>query len=156
MPERGAWEQPNFSSLLPNKTSMTSRTKPLFITASLLGLLLFTGCETVPATTAEQSQVKAKVYDLVELSVKPIMKFQAQPVYPTKMREDGIEGEALVSFIVTIDGETDDVHAVKATNVLFAKSAEACVQRWRFRPGKVDGKPVNTRLQVPIVFSLME
>lgn len=62
----------------------------------------------------------------------------------------------LVGFIVNVNGDTQDVYAIKSTQREFEAPAIQAVQKWKFRPGKRQGKAVNTRMQVPIVFSITE
>jgi TonB family protein len=40
----------------------------------------------------------------------------------------------------------------KSTNNALDQSALAALQNWSFKPAKLDGKPVKTRVTVPIRF----
>jgi protein TonB len=88
--------------------------------------------------------------------VAPVAVFQARPVYPFEMARAGIQGEVVVAFIVDKEGIPRELHAQKSSNPAFEGAAIAAVAKWRFRPGTFDGKPVNTGMSVPIVFSLEE
>jgi outer membrane biosynthesis protein TonB len=44
--------------------------------------------------------------------------------------------------------------AVRSSNPEFIKPALDSVNQWKFSPGKVAGKDVNTHMQVPIVFTM--
>jgi protein TonB len=94
------------------------------------------------------------IFDLKNLDQPPAPKFQAKPVYPFEMRRAGITGEVTVGFIVDSNGDVQQAYAVKSTQREFEAAAIQAVSKWKFRPGKLHGKNVNTRMQVPIVFSI--
>lgn len=70
------------------------------------------------------------------------------------LRERGIQGEAHIDFIVGADGRVRNARAIHATHPEFAAAAEECVSRWTFRPGMINGRPVNVHMMMPIVFQL--
>jgi TonB family protein len=76
------------------------------------------------------------------------------PKYPREMLVAGIPGEVIVSFVVGSDGEVQDAKAVKSTRSEFEPAAEEAVLGWQFEPGIKNLRPVNTRLEVPMKFSL--
>ena len=86
----------------------------------------------------------------------PVAKFQARPQYPFYLRKDRIPGEVVVDFIVDTHGDVRNAYAVKWSHPGFVESAVWAVSQWKFRPGIKGGKPVNTHMQVPLVFSLDE
>ena len=69
---------------------------------------------------------------------------------------DGSPGEVNISFIVDTKGEVIEAAVVKSSDPAFEDAALAAVRSWKFAPGKKGGQLVNTRLQVPIVFSFNE
>lgn len=96
------------------------------------------------------------LFDIANLDQAPTAKFQANPVYPFEMRRAGITGEVVVGFIVDDQGKVRDAYAVRSTQREFEAAAIQAVMKWTFRPGKKGGRSVNTRMQVPIVFSITE
>jgi protein TonB len=113
--------------------------KPLRAFCSLFTLSLFAllvGC----ATT--------------ELGQQPVAIFRTPPEYPFELRKQGITGSALVEFIVTKEGDVANAFAVQASHPLFALHAVNCVSKWKFKPGMVGTRAVNTRMQQPISFDL--
>lgn len=79
---------------------------------------------------------------------------RTRPQYPFELRQRGISGSATVEFIVDSKGDVADAHVVEATERDFGISAVICVRHWKFKPATKDGVPVNTRLQVPVYFTL--
>ena len=91
------------------------------------------------------------------VSVAPRVLLQARPAYPFEMRRAGITGEAVIEFVVDVDGRVINAYALRATDVSFAEAALAAVRQWTFEPGRNSaGAAVQTRLQVPIIFTLNE
>lgn len=78
------------------------------------------------------------------------------PEYPKELRESGVTGEVLVEFVVDETGTVTDAYAVRSTHRDFEAAAIAGVEKWKFASGLKGGKPVKTRLQQAIAFSLRE
>ncbi|GAB1488504.1 hypothetical protein MASR2M8_09490 [Opitutaceae bacterium] len=114
------------------------------------------GQMSIPAitNTAQAASGMKDLFDLANLDQVPQPRYQAQPQYPFEMRRAGIAGEVVVGFIVDSEGKTVEVHAVRSTQREFEAAAIQAVSKWTFRPGRKGGRAVNTRMQVPIVFSL--
>jgi protein TonB len=97
-----------------------------------------------------------EVFDISKLDQQPVARFQARPQYPFEMRRAGIAGEVLVDFIVDSNGDVRNAYAVRSSQREFEAAAVQAVSKWKFRPGKKNGRNVNTHMQVPIVFTLNE
>jgi protein TonB len=93
-------------------------------------------------------------FEIIKLDQKPLIKTQVAPQYPAELRRAQIEGEVLVDFVVTSEGNVAKASAVRSSHRDFEAAAVAAVSKWKFAPGKKSGKPVNTHMQVPIGFSL--
>jgi protein TonB len=104
-----------------------------FLIVVLIGMI---GCSTQPAM--QQPAVVARF----------------QPVYPFEQKRQGISGEAQVEFVVDTEGNVRQARVVAATNEAFGLSALACIYKWKFKPGIVDGRPVNTKLQQSFTFAI--
>lgn len=94
------------------------------------------------------------VFELKDLDRRPVPQFQARPQYPFEMRRSGIEGEVVVDFIIDTDGRVQLAHAIRSSRQEFEAAAVLAVSRWRFLPGRKEGKSVPTHLQMPVVFTL--
>ena len=109
----------------------------------------------IPAvSTAKAASGMKDLFDLANLDQVPQPRYQAQPQYPFEMRRAGITGEVVVGFIVDSQGKAIEVYDVRSTQREFEAAAIQAVGKWTFRPGRKGGRAVNTRMQVPIVFSL--
>jgi len=83
---------------------------------------------------------------------KPISR--ERPIYPPGMRRSGLQGEVTVGFTVDAQGGVINAAVVRSNNPGFDDAALECVRKWKFQPGTRDGKPVETSMQLPIIFSL--
>lgn len=95
-----------------------------------------------------------KIFKSGDLDNTPRARVTASPTYPFEARHNGLAGEVVVEF--TVD-ETGNVHAptvVRSSNRVFDESALRAVARWKFEPGKRDGRAVHFRMALPIVFTL--
>ena len=79
---------------------------------------------------------------------------QQPPHYPLAMRASNMRGEVLVDFVVDIEGRVRNPYVVRSLNPSFDDPAVEAVRQWRFEPGMNGGRPVNTHMQVPVVFTL--
>lgn len=97
-----------------------------------------------------------EVFDIRNLDQQPVPKFRAKPQYPFEMRRAGINGEVVVEFIVDTNGNVRNAFAVRSSQREFEQAAVQAVSKWTFKPGRKSGRAVNTRMQVPIVFTLSD
>jgi protein TonB len=79
------------------------------------------------------------------------------PVFPTSLRERGVNGRVSVQFVIDTLGraEMSGLRVVEATDPLFAQSVRAALPRYRFSPGEVGGQKVRTLVQLPFDFTLV-
>jgi periplasmic protein TonB len=107
-----------------------------------------------PPALVIAAKFEIPVFEIVKLDQKPVVKFRAAPQYPAEMRKAEIEGEVLVDFVVTAEGNVVKASALRSSRREFEAAAVAAVSKWKFVPGKKSGRPVNTHMQVPIGFAL--
>ncbi len=91
--------------------------------------------------------------DLKALDVVPVVLAQVTPEFPEHLRAATVAAEVLVGFIVDTKGEVSEAYAIRSNNPWFERTSVETVRKWRFKPGMVQGRAVNTRMQVPIMFS---
>ncbi len=86
----------------------------------------------------------------------PVPLTQTEPVYPPSLVKKNIQGVVVVQFIISTDGNVYDAAVVRAPDKLLGEAAVQAVLQWKFRPGMVNGQPVNSLVEVPITFSLSD
>ena len=89
-----------------------------------------------------------------ELDKKPVVTNRAAPRYPHEMKRNGISGTVVLRFIVDSRGDVVDVDVVSSADPEFSKAAVEAMLRWKFRPGVKNFKKVNTRMEMPMAFTL--
>jgi protein TonB len=110
----------------------------------------------IPVAKATSVTAMKEVFDLANLDQAPVVRFQAKPVYPFELKRARVAGEVMVAFIVNSDGDVVDAHSVKADVREFEAPAVAAVAKWKFKPGRKGNRAVNTKMQVPIGFSVSD
>lgn len=77
-------------------------------------------------------------------------------VYPPLLRDAGVTGHVVARFQVTEHGMVDPatIGIEAATHDAFSAAAVRVIERMRFEPALVDGRPVATWMTVPITFAL--
>ena len=84
----------------------------------------------------------------------PNARVQVSPDYPFSARNEGLEGEVLVEFLVDESGRVSNPIVIRSTSRVFEEPSLRAVTKWRFEPGKRDGRIVRFRMAVPVMFRL--
>lgn len=83
--------------------------------------------------------------------------FMPAPIYPLELQRFGIFGTVLLEVDVLADGSVFDVRIKKS---LFSgkggldEAAIQAVRKWKFVPGKKEGKAIDASVIIPIEFTL--
>ncbi len=79
---------------------------------------------------------------------------QAMLRYPDAAKRRQIQGRVMVSFLVLPDGSVAKREVVKSVHPLLDAEARRVIGEMSYRPGRVNGWPVVTRMTVPVTFRL--
>ena len=120
---------------------------------------IFKVVEDMPRFPGCEGQGKSKK-ELKECSDAEMLKFIYSNIkYPAVARENGIEGRAILKFMVDRDGSVSKVQVLRDPGGGTGKEAERVVnlmntmgQKWV--PGKQRGKPVKVWFTLPVSFKL--
>lgn len=85
---------------------------------------------------------------------RPIAVKTPAPDYPVSLREEGVEGDVTVSFVIEKDGTVQSAKAIRSPDPRLSEIAESTVLKWTFRPGLKAGEPVAVKAQQTLTFSL--
>lgn len=96
------------------------------------------------------------VLDYRLLDNLPRARAQSPPVYPHEARQSGLTGEVLVEFTVDQDGRVMNPRIVRSSHASFEAATLAAVAKWRFEPGRKNGRAVRFRMMAPVVFGLAD
>lgn len=110
----------------------------------------------VPALAGAQD----RVYSSDELTTKPKVESMTrtaqlvQRSYPDKLKTAGVDGTVQVQFVIGVDGKVDasSIEIVAATVPALGEAARSVAAKLEFEPGRVDDRPVRTRVLLPIIY----
>lgn len=94
------------------------------------------------------------IFNLSDLDQTPRPTVQISPQYPFEMRRAGISGTVVVEFLVDTNGNVQQPYVVSSTQREFEASALQAVSKWKFTPGRKNGRAVVVRMQLPIAFNI--
>jgi len=69
-----------------------------------------------------------------------------------KMPKNGLKGVVSIRCVVGSDGRVRNAEVAKSLSPQNDASALEIIQKWRFEPGKRDGKPVAVKATVEVAF----
>lgn len=110
----------------------------------------FPGCEDMAGSQEEKKMCATKkLYEFIYKNIK----------YPMIARENGIQGNVVLSFVVNKDGSVEQIKILRDPGAGCADEAMRVVklmqdQNIKWMPGKQRGKPVRVQFILPIKFAL--
>ena len=79
------------------------------------------------------------------------------PQYPYRAKRRGVEGWVKISFLITEQGLVKDAIVIdEKPKGVFDNATLRAVMKWRFKPRIEDGKPVATRAEQTVSFTLKD
>lgn len=89
---------------------------------------------------------------------KPVMTApnSGQPRYPDILRQAGVEGDVLATFVVDTTGRADvsSFKVLRTSHELFSNAVKQALPSMRFIPAEVGGKKVKQLVQQPFSFAI--
>ncbi|MFT3867575.1 MAG: energy transducer TonB [Nibricoccus sp.] len=85
---------------------------------------------------------------------QPVLTQRVEPVYPPQALSENLEDEIYVAFVVNAKGEVVKARAFFSQHEIFEEPALEAVRKWKFSPALMRGRPISTRMVVPIAFRL--
>ena len=78
------------------------------------------------------------------------------PRYPQLLRDAGVEGQALLRFVVDTLGRVEQgtVQVVQSTHPAFALAVQAALPQMRFAPARIGARKVRQLVEFPLQFRL--
>jgi len=143
----------------PRRARKAAPSPAPLLSASLAGLDFgfSDGADLAMADASRQlvGSLGGAVVDEAEVEAAPEPVDRAPPAFPARARALGQSGVVTVSFVVDLDGSTQDVHVVEAEPPgVFDDAAIEAVRGWRFNPGQLEGAPVAVRVRQTLRFEL--
>jgi RNA polymerase sigma factor (sigma-70 family) len=102
------------------------------------------------AGAADESRALAEKVGTIDAF--PQIQHRVAVQYPEALRQAGIPGEVMMSFVVDANGAVQDPKVVETTHPDLVEPALASIAQWRFTSGRKGGKNVNVRVEMPVEF----
>ncbi len=121
------------------------------------GLTPSKGAITIPVMKPGANFGKGmELFDVSQLDQRPVLRVPVQPAYPYEMSRAGINGNVVVEFIISSNGDVTQAQIIRSSNREFEVPAMQAVLKWKFKPGRKSGRAVNVRASQLIEFNLDE
>ena len=78
---------------------------------------------------------------------------RVQPQYPFSAKVAHVEGQVLLSAIISKEGTIENLHVLSGHPLLVGAAIES-VRRWRYKPYILNGEPVEVETQITVNFVL--
>ena len=85
----------------------------------------------------------------------PVPIFQPEPEYSEEARKAKWQGSVFLSLIVDEMGKAVNIKVARSLGLGLDEKAIQAVEKWRFKPGMKDGKPVPVIASVEVSFRLL-
>ena len=149
-------------------TDARLRWRTFTMTAAGTALLVAAACEAPRPDPVAPGAAGAKLEaDKATAPSTPYFEYQVEtpvsaapgstmPRYPVILREAGVEGEVLVSFVVGEDGLADPstLKVIRSTHELFSDAVREALPAMRFTPAELGGRKVKQVVQQPFTFRI--
>jgi len=150
--------------------AMTNSCRPwrsMTTVAAVVVVLAVASCEAPrPEPLAPGANAPSSA-DVSRASAEPYFEFQVEkpvtrapgsgnPRYPEILRQAGVEGSVLVSFVVDETGAADvaSLKVIKSTHELFTAAVRQALGSMQFTPAELGGRKVKQLVQQPFRFTL--
>ena len=81
---------------------------------------------------------------------------QEAPSYSFDLRRDGIEGEVVVSFVVTPAGKVANAVIVSSTDKRLEHPTLAALRAWKYQPATKAGVPISARVIETVKYTITD
>ena len=85
----------------------------------------------------------------------PSVLFKVDPEYSEEARKAKYSGTVVLYIEVDTTGHARNMRILKGIGLGLDEKALDAVNKWRFKPGLKDGKPVVVRAQIEVNFRLL-
>jgi protein TonB len=78
---------------------------------------------------------------------------EVAPKYPPLARSARVQGPVVLDVVIGKDGSVSDI-TTKSGHPMLVPAAIDAVKQWRYKPYRLDGKPVEVNTEVVVLFTL--
>jgi len=84
----------------------------------------------------------------------PVVEQRVDPIYTDMARKTRVAGVVIVEAIINKNGEVEQVTVLKGLPMGLSESAVEAVKKWKFKPGTLNGEPVEVIFNLTVNFKL--
>ncbi len=84
---------------------------------------------------------------------KGLLIHRVEPSYPPLARAARVQGEVILSAVISVTGEIENLQLVSGHPML-VPAAISAVKQWRYKPYLLNGAPVEVETTITVIFSL--
>ena len=84
----------------------------------------------------------------------PVVLYKVDPEYSEEAHKAGYSGTVVLTLVVDATGEARDIRVIHSLCVSLDQKAVEAVNKWKFKPGYKDGKPVAVQATIQVNFRL--
>lgn len=89
------------------------------------------------------------------VSSAPVLIYKVEPEFSEEARRARFNGMVVLRVVIDEKGMPTRIEVVQSPGLGLEERAVASVAQWRFRPGRLNGRPVAVRATVGVSFSLL-
>jgi len=78
---------------------------------------------------------------------------RVEPAYPTLAKAARIQGEVVLTAVISVNGDIENLQLVSGHPML-VPAAIAAVKQWHYKPYLLNGQPVEVETTITVIFSL--
>jgi periplasmic protein TonB len=87
---------------------------------------------------------------------EPVLIYKTLPGYTEEARKNRVEGIVLLEVVVRANGSVDNAKVVRGLGFGLDESAlREVVTKWKFKPGTLEGRPVDVQALIEVSFRLL-
>jgi len=107
-----------------------------------------------PVPPVSQESEKSEPMRITAGVVQPVLVHRVNPDYPEIARKSRIEGVVILEAVITKEGNVAKVRVLRGVYPVLDQSAVNAVQKWRYKPATLNGKPVKVYSTITVNFKL--
>lgn len=130
---------------------------------STLNATPYMASETIPdkasETALDGASAKSEAVPFAIIKEKPKIKGGLKSLYeeleyPRSAKRADIHGTVFLQFIVTKQGNTENIEVLRSPHKVLSKESIQAVKQMTFKPGKQQGEPAPVRINLPVKFQV--
>jgi len=91
----------------------------------------------------------------IRLSALPQLLWKIEPEYSEEARKARYQGSVMLALEVDSEGRPHNIRVVRSLGLGLDERAVAAVSQWRFKPGLLNGRAVESPVSVEVSFRLL-